>query len=108
MACIQTEDPKEINWPREMKIMNKLAKAVPNYLFWDHARPTFKLPSLAWFLTKKGKKYLNEKWRDFNHKMKEPEAPPMLEEDKVGQDGEVGEKKILTISDFLKQKKTEE
>jgi hypothetical protein len=106
LACLQTRNVKDVNWPREMKIMNKLVKAYsPDYRFWDHARPEFQLPSLAWFLTPNGKKYLSNKKSVFNLDMVVDRGGEFkLENEKQEEDYKV-EKKILSIKDFLSKKK---
>ena len=50
--------------------MNSLVDKCPNPEFWFHARPEFQLPSLAWFLTRDGRRYLNEKYATFNLELK--------------------------------------
>jgi len=54
-----------VNWPREIKIAQKLIKKFNNFYFWKNLQ-NFKnpLPSLAWFLKPEGKAFLikeNEK-----------------------------------------------
>jgi hypothetical protein len=95
---------KEIPWAKEMKIMISLAKKCSDPGFWFHARPEFQLPSLAWFLTSDGRKYLNEKYSTFNFKFKkESEEKIKLDENKYGLDEKITPKKPKTIMDFIKK-----
>lgn len=50
--------PVNINWPREIKIAQKLLKEYKGYQFWNNLNQ-IKLNSLAWFLTEDGKKFIN-------------------------------------------------
>ena len=47
-----------INWAREIKIAQKLIKEYKEYTFWNNLNQ-IKIPSLAWFLTEEGKKFIN-------------------------------------------------
>jgi len=47
-----------INWAREIKLAQKLIKEYKEYSFWNNSNQ-IKLPSLAWFLTEEGKKFIN-------------------------------------------------
>lgn len=49
---------QNINWPKEVKIAKSLIKEYKEYSFWNNL-DTLKLPSLAWFLTDDGKKFIN-------------------------------------------------
>jgi hypothetical protein len=46
------------NWPKEIKIAQNLIKKYKNYSFWNNLNQ-IKIPSLAWFLTEEGKKFIN-------------------------------------------------
>jgi len=50
--------PVNINWPREIKIAQKLLKEYKGYQFWNNLNQ-IKLNSLAWFLTEEGRKFIN-------------------------------------------------
>jgi hypothetical protein len=106
LACLQTGETGEVNWPREMKIMNKLVKGHSNdYKFWDHARTEFPIPSLAWFLTPNGKRYLSEKKKAFELNLtvkKSIEFDPNKE--KEGEDYKEEKKKIFSLKEFLSKK----
>ena len=109
VACLQIPKSryKEINWAKEMKMMNSLAKKCDNPDFWLHARTEFPIPSLAWFLTPSGRKYLNEKYATFTLSLKSQgcEAQKVyLEEAKQEEDLEL-KKKPKTLMDFLKNRK---
>ena len=47
-----------INWPREIKIAQKLIKQYKGDKFWNNLNSA-KLNSLAWFLTEDGIKFIN-------------------------------------------------
>ena len=106
LSCLQLPKSrhKEIAWAKEMKIMNSLAKKCSDPDFWYHARLDFQIPSLAWFLTPNGRKYLNEKHSTFNFKFKKDEVKIQLNEEKHGQDQSIPLKKPKTIMDFIKRK----
>jgi hypothetical protein len=108
ISCLQLPKSKhkDIMWAKEMKIMNQLSKKCDNPDFWFHARTTFPIPSLAWFLTSNGRKYLNEKFRAFNFSLKtDQKEKPKLSSQKIGEDlGEL-QKKPKTIMDFLKKRR---
>jgi len=96
---------KEIPWAKEIKIMNSLVDKCSNPKFWFHARPEFQLPSLAWFLTRDGRRYLNEKYATFNLELKkEVKEEIKLDEKKLGSDEPLIPKKPKTIMDFIKNK----
>ena len=50
--------PININWPREIKIAQKLTKEYKGYDFWNRLNQ-IKLNSLAWFYTEEGKRFIN-------------------------------------------------
>jgi len=91
-----------------MKIMNSLAQKNSDPNFWLHSRTDFVIPSLAWFLTPAGRKYLNEKHRTFNLDLNNSKllSPTNieLEKEKQGDDlaGEI--KKPKTLMDFIRKK----
>jgi len=49
---------KNVNWPREIKIAQKLIQKYKDYDYWNNTKG-FDLPSLAWFLTDQGKNFLS-------------------------------------------------
>lgn len=109
VSCLQLPQSryKEINWAKEMKIMNSLAEKNNNPNFWFHARTDFAIPSLAWFLTPDGRKYLNEKHRAFNLVLKNnpfSKAKIELKQEKQGEDFIQTTKKPKTLMDFIRKK----
>lgn len=109
ISCLQVEKRhhKDISWAKEMKIMNTLSKKCNDPAFWIHARPEFKIPSLAWFLTDKGRIYLNEKYKRFYSKIKTTDKrcdSKELLSVKTGEDIVVNKNKIKTLKDFLRKK----
>lgn len=107
ISCLQVpkSEHRNIQWGKEMKIMNQLAEKCSNPDFWMHARPEFKIPSVAWFLTSKGRTFLNEKHKRFFSDLKilRSESKNIENEIKQGDDL-VSSSKIKTIKDFLKLK----
>lgn len=59
------------NWPREMKIMNKLVEMYPEEGFWSGVAVPFKIPSLAYFLTVKGAEFLRLEHKKFKFEPQE-------------------------------------
>ncbi len=53
------------SWPKEQKILTLLLNKYPEEKFWSYVGFSFALPSLAWFLTEKGKTYLAEQYKKF-------------------------------------------
>ena len=54
---------QKVDWPREIKIAQKLIKTYKGYSFWNGLKPA-NLPSLAFFLTEEGKKFLLSYYED--------------------------------------------
>jgi hypothetical protein len=109
ISCLQVDkkDHKNIQWAKEMKIMNGLVKKCSNPAFWMHARPEFKIPSLAWFITDKGRKYLNEKYKRFNSKIQTTDKKNSeTKEDNFEKSDTIidQQSKIKTLKDFLTKK----
>lgn len=87
--------------------MNSLVQKNNNPDFWFHARTDFPIPSLAWFLTPEGRKYLNEKYRAFNLVLSSSivNSPKIeLKEEKQGDDINVSTRKPKTLMDFIRKK----
>ena len=109
VACLQLPKSryKEISWAKEMKIMNSLVQKNDNPDFWFHARTPFPIPSLAWFLTPDGRKYLNEKYRAFNLVLSSSVvniSKIELKEEKQGEDIDINTRKPKTLMDFIRKK----
>ena len=110
VSCLQLPKSryKEINWAKEMKIMNSLTQKNDNPNFWFHARTDFAIPSLAWFLTPDGRKYLNEKFRVFNLNLIDISPASSvyiaLKTEKQGEDSTLERKKPKTLMDFIRKK----
>jgi hypothetical protein len=106
ISCLQLPKSrhKEIQWAKEMKIMNDLSQKCSNIDFWFHARPDFQLPSLAWFLTINGRRYLNDKFKTFNFEFDKKTPEIKLESEKQGLDENIERKKPKTLMDFIKKR----
>lgn len=90
------------NWPREMKIAKRIAKPFQDKEFWETLAKEYpnKLPSLAFFLTDKGKVALFKNKTKKTLEKKQVKANIELG-DKVGADAPV-RKKLKTLKDFIK------
>ena len=57
----------QVNWPREIKIAQKLVKKFKSFEFWDNLKELGSPPpSLAWFLKSEGKAFLIKEYESFN------------------------------------------
>lgn len=90
------------NWPREMKIAKKISQTFQDEEFWETLSKEYpkKLPSLAFFLTEKGKVAL---FKNKTKKALEKRAvePIILKEEKIGEDKPI-KNRVKTLKDFLK------
>ena len=88
-----------INWPREIKIAQKLIKRFNSFHFWENLielkNPP---PSLAWFLKPEGKAFLLKEYESFNLKLNEYSIK--LQNNKIEQDKKVC-KKPKTLLDIV-------
>ena len=56
-----------VNWPREIKIAQRLVKKFKSFEFWDNLKELGSPPpSLAWFLKAEGKAFLIKEYESFN------------------------------------------
>ena len=81
---------QKIDWPREIKIAQKLIKTYKGYSFWNSLKD-LKLPSLAWFLTDEGKKFIATEQIKDKLNLERPEKI-QLKENKLGEDKKVCQK----------------
>jgi hypothetical protein len=81
---------QKVDWPREIKIAQKLIKTYKGYSFWNSLKD-LKLPSLAWFLTDEGKKFIATEQIKDKLTLERPEKIE-LQENKLGQDKKVCQK----------------
>ena len=88
-----------INWPREIKIAQKLLKSNSDYIFWNSLKE-FKIPSLAWFLTGKGKEFLFIENKKFNFIIKDNNKV-ILAPKKIGEDKNIC-KKPKSVLEFIR------
>ncbi len=89
----------KINWAREIKIAQGLIKTYKKYNFWNNLND-LKLPSLAWFLTEDGKRFLATEDKKKYLNIKKPEEAP-LQENKIGEDKNIC-KKPKTLIEFIR------
>lgn len=90
----------QINWPREIKIAQKLTKKFKSFEFWDNLQELKSPPpSLAWFLKSEGKAFLLKEYESFNMNLNKQEI--FLNENKIGEDKKVCQKP-KTLLEFIR------
>ena len=92
------------DWPREIKISQKLIKNYNGYSFLNSLKD-LKLPSLAWFLTDEGKKFIATEQIKDKLILERPEKIE-LQENKLGQDKKVCQKPKSMLEFIRYGKKT--
>ena len=91
---------QNINWPREIKIAQKLIKKFNNSKFWQNLPELGSPPpSLAWFLKPEGKAFILKQYEYFNLNLNKKEV--ILEKNKINEDKKIC-KKPKTVLDFIK------
>lgn len=89
-----------INWPREIKIAQRLIKKFKSFDFWDNLRELGSPPpSLAWFLKAEGKAFLLKEHESFNMNLNKKQIS--LDKYKIGQDKKVCQKP-KTLLEFIR------
>ena len=89
-----------INWPREIKIAQKLSKRFNSFVFWDNLKELGSPPpSLAWFLKNEGKAFLLKEYESFNLNLNKQNI--ILQENKIEQDKNIC-KKPKTLLEFIR------
>jgi len=92
-----------INWPREIKIAQKLIKKFDNFDFWDKLKELKDPPpSLAWFLTPQGKGFLLTEYENFKLCF-DKKQKIYLNENKIGEDKKI-EYKHKSLLSFVRKK----
>ena len=89
---------QKIDWPREIKIAQKLIKTYEGYSFWNGLKP-IKLTSLAFFLTEEGKSFITMEKKKDNLELDKP-IKFEIQEAKFGEDKKVC-KKPKSLLDFI-------
>ncbi len=89
----------KINWPKEIKIAQKLLKIKDDDQFWINLHSDLKITSLSWFLTKEGEAFLVAQER-INSLEIAPKEVHSIQEEKIGEDLNL-KKKPRTVFDFL-------
>jgi hypothetical protein len=88
-----------INWPREIKIAQRLVKRFNSFDFWDNLKNLGSPPpSLAWFLKSEGKAFILKEYESFNLNLNKEKI--ILEENKVKEDKNIC-KKPKTLLEFM-------
>lgn len=89
-----------INWPREIKIAQKLVKRFNSFGFWDNLKELGSPPpSLAWFLKAEGKAFLLREYENFNLNLNTEIVK--LEDNKVQYDKKIC-KKPKSLIEFIR------
>lgn len=89
-----------INWPREIKIAQRLVKRFNSFDFWDNLKELGSPPpSLAWFLKPEGKAFILKEYESFNLNLNKEKVE--LEENKVNEDKNIC-KKPKTLLEFIR------
>lgn len=106
-AFISKHLGKQTNWPREMKILNQLSFKYGDEAFWMGLEVKFKIPSLAWFITPNGDKFLKEEWAKYKfnpEKIKRFEIEEDIEKEPklTILSTEPKKEKLKSLNDFLK------
>lgn len=78
--------PEKINWAREIKISKKLVKSYPNEEFWRGFELTFKLNSLAWFISGDGEIKIRTDYNLFSLQFDKNDVKSDLSNEKFGED----------------------
>jgi hypothetical protein len=92
-----------INWPREIKIAQKLINKFNSFNFWINLKDLAnKPPSLAWFLKPEGKAFLIKEYEIFNLQL--TQRPIILELNKLEKDKNIC-KKPKTLIEFMRYAK---
>jgi len=79
------KDPAEVNWPKEISVAKKILSKYSEYNFWGSCDFGFKLNSLCFLLTLKGKYLLACELKKYRFRMEERKKVKLLDE-KVGED----------------------
>lgn len=91
---------QDINWPREIKIAQRLIKKFNSYKFWHNLKDLVAPPpSLAWFLKPEGKAFLIKEYELFN--LNFIKTNTSLSPTKVGKDKNIC-KKPKTLLEFIR------
>lgn len=96
-----------INWPRDVKIANKLVEKYPELAFWNWLGVKFQCPSMAALLTKKSKRFLEIRYSEWNKEIERNkkiiivEKAPIQIDDKIYSDYNQQEQKPLNRLEFL-------
>lgn len=86
-----------INWPREIKIAQKLIKKFKSFNFWNSLKKLKNPPpSLAWFLKPEGKAFLLIEYENF--KLSFDKQKIHLSKVKVGEDKKINFKPKTLLS----------
>ena len=89
-----------INWPREIKIAQRLVKRFNSFDFWDNLKELGSPPpSLAWFLKSEGKAFILKEYESFNLNLNKQNI--VLKENKIQEDKNIC-KKPKTLLEFIR------
>jgi len=92
----------DVNWANEIRIANILFKYNSSMDFWEFFELDFKLNSLAFFLTEKGKLLVKKGENNFKFSNVQ-KTDTKIEKKKVGEDKNINPQKPKTLFDFIKR-----
>lgn len=96
------KNPQEANWANEIKAATLLLKNNPNLEFWEKFTLPFKLNSLFFLVSQKGKEFIFEAQKNKNQIKTFQKKSVKLESDKLGDD--IVTSKPKSVKDFLNGK----
>lgn len=88
-----------IDWPKEVKIAQKLIKKYKRFNIWGSIKE-IKLPSLAWFLTDNGENFINLELKKLNLELNSANKF-VLQDRKIGADKNTCHKP-KTVLEFIR------
>lgn len=72
---VKTLNKETINWPKEMKIADKILKDLTDLEFWKIFNLGYKMDSLAFLLTNAGRLIIDKQYAEYKLKNQEPNLP---------------------------------
>ena len=92
----------EINWPRDVKMANKMVELYPEDQFWESLPVKFQSPTLACLMMPKAQEYLRRTWMEFKLVIPTPTVYD-YKEPKQGDDYIAPQTLRVSLIDFSKK-----
>lgn len=92
-----------ISWPKEIKIVKDLLKAIPDHTFWLSVQPPNPISTLSYFKTQEGELLIELTYKKHGIDLS-PKEKKVILGDKVGEDKVIEPKKPKTLMEFLNAK----